>query len=437
MNQPPRSRLLLVDDDDAALTRLREALRDEYEVHTATRIDEALRILGDVVVDVVVASDRVADTPGVDFLHWVRLRAEHCIRVLLVDAASPPWDQAAVRRASLFRILARPCPDETLRQTLRQATRAARLGGLRQQPRGAPATASSAEVPTQAAPSGGGTGTGAAAAEESTNLRRVWSKHGITVEEEIGSDPSDTARIFAELWDKRRRAEQPPLPVSSLSSDSSSSGPRAEVRTVLPPGESEPAPVGTAPPAPSDTAGTAAAAGTPPPARSIRRVSDEILPWHDPVHRELLLLSDDAILGERLRLMVRDHHSVQVAATVAQALERLCQRGCATLLIDARRLSEAAVVRLTSVLAPSSPGMCVLVLAPRSENRFHTVLDPDLGIISLVYLPLEAEQLLGTIGWCARLHEEDSLVQGGHDPFDVDPAAISGRLRQLLASTAR
>jgi len=116
-----RFRVLLVDDDEAALA-LAAALADApYEVLTARSAAEALKVLEREDVQVVVSDEWMPGMRGVELLAQVAKEYPYIVRILLTG--DPQLDAAvrAINEGEIFRFLTKPCSPNTLDSVIREA----------------------------------------------------------------------------------------------------------------------------------------------------------------------------------------------------------------------------------------------------------------------------------------------------------------------------
>jgi len=114
--------VLFVDDEQALLDGLRNALRKEsYEILTAGSASEGLRVLHERRVDVVVSDERMPGVSGSDFLAFVRQQYPDTIRIMLTGQASLEAAIQAINEGQVYRFLTKPCSPLQLAQTLRDA----------------------------------------------------------------------------------------------------------------------------------------------------------------------------------------------------------------------------------------------------------------------------------------------------------------------------
>lgn len=114
--------VLFVDDEQALLDGLRNALRKEpYAIVTANSAQEGLRVLHERRVDVVVSDERMPGVSGSDFLAFVRQRYPDTVRIMLTGQASLEAAIQAINEGEIYRFLSKPCSPVQLAQTLRGA----------------------------------------------------------------------------------------------------------------------------------------------------------------------------------------------------------------------------------------------------------------------------------------------------------------------------
>lgn len=118
----PRTTLLLVDDEENILRSLRRLLRDEpYEILTANGAEQALQLLGQTSVDLVISDARMPGMDGATLLTAVQQRWPDCIRILLTGQADLSTTIKAINQGQIYRYISKPWDDEELRLTIRQA----------------------------------------------------------------------------------------------------------------------------------------------------------------------------------------------------------------------------------------------------------------------------------------------------------------------------
>lgn len=117
--RPGRPEVLLVDDDPEVLAGLRLSLRRlPVRVLTATSAQEALSLIEDHAVWMVISDERMPEMSGSQLLTEVRRRRPDVTRVILSGQASTDAVIAAINDARIFRFLTKPCSPDDLAATV-------------------------------------------------------------------------------------------------------------------------------------------------------------------------------------------------------------------------------------------------------------------------------------------------------------------------------
>ncbi len=114
--------VLFVDDEINILKALQRLLRHEpMNVLTASRGSEALALLDQHEVQLVVSDQRMPEMSGVDLLTAVRQRHPDLVRMLLTGYTEIQMAVDAINRGEIYRLITKPWNDDELRATIRQA----------------------------------------------------------------------------------------------------------------------------------------------------------------------------------------------------------------------------------------------------------------------------------------------------------------------------
>ncbi len=114
--------VLFVDDEPNFTSAVKRALHHEpYKILTANSAAEALRLLSEVPVDVVVSDERMPGMSGSEFLALVRERHPHTTRIMLTGYATVEAAIRAINEGEIYRFLTKPCQTQDLSQIIRQA----------------------------------------------------------------------------------------------------------------------------------------------------------------------------------------------------------------------------------------------------------------------------------------------------------------------------
>ena len=114
--------VLFVDDEINILKALQRLLRSEdMTVLSASRGEEALGMLEQHEVQVVVSDQRMPEMRGVDFLSRVRERRPDVVRMMLTGYTEMDVAVDAINRGEIYRLITKPWNDDELKATIRQA----------------------------------------------------------------------------------------------------------------------------------------------------------------------------------------------------------------------------------------------------------------------------------------------------------------------------
>lgn len=118
----PTRTLLTVDDEPSVLSALRRLFRGGgYRILQAGSGAEALRMLGEERVDLVLSDMRMPEMDGTQLLEAVRLRDPSIMRVLLTGYSDIGSTIAAINRGEIHRYVAKPWDDQDLLLIVRDA----------------------------------------------------------------------------------------------------------------------------------------------------------------------------------------------------------------------------------------------------------------------------------------------------------------------------
>jgi DNA-binding NtrC family response regulator len=124
--QAHRPRLLFVDDEQRVLNSMRIMFRRQFELFLASHGAEALDIVRDKDIDVIVADHRMPKMTGVEVLSKVRAMSPRTVRILLTGYADLDAVEGSINDSEVFRFLTKPCAPQQLRETIELAAKLAR-----------------------------------------------------------------------------------------------------------------------------------------------------------------------------------------------------------------------------------------------------------------------------------------------------------------------
>jgi response regulator RpfG family c-di-GMP phosphodiesterase len=113
--------VLVVDDEVRILSALRRSLRREgYEILTAETVEEALRVLDERPVALILSDHKMPGMSGVQFLAEAARRCPEAVRMLITGWTEEiPREQ--LEELGVCALITKPWDDEKLKATLRRA----------------------------------------------------------------------------------------------------------------------------------------------------------------------------------------------------------------------------------------------------------------------------------------------------------------------------
>jgi response regulator RpfG family c-di-GMP phosphodiesterase len=119
--KPHKHSLLLVDDEPEILYSLKGLLRREFNLFTAESGKEALQILQEHPIHVVMTDQRMPEMTGVELMGRVRNEHPDAIRIVFTGYADIKAVIEAINNGGLFRYITKPWDPDDLVATLREA----------------------------------------------------------------------------------------------------------------------------------------------------------------------------------------------------------------------------------------------------------------------------------------------------------------------------
>jgi signal transduction histidine kinase len=117
----PRHTVLVVDDEPDVVQSVQDLLRLEYRVIGRTRAADALKVLEDDEVHVVMTDQRMPEVTGVEFLRRVRGDHPDAIRLLFTGYADIRAVIDAINQGNVYRYITKPWDPDELQTVIRQA----------------------------------------------------------------------------------------------------------------------------------------------------------------------------------------------------------------------------------------------------------------------------------------------------------------------------
>ncbi len=113
--------VLYVDDEENNLISFKATFRTKYTVYTALSGTDALQIVKEKPIDVIITDQRMPQMTGVEFLEEVIRINPDPMRILLTGYADMSAVVEAVNKGKIFHYLSKPWSEEELGNTIQRA----------------------------------------------------------------------------------------------------------------------------------------------------------------------------------------------------------------------------------------------------------------------------------------------------------------------------
>ena len=121
MAEARKHAILVVDDEEEILHSLRGLLRLEFEVYTANSGRDALKILEQEAIHVILSDQRMPAMAGVELLSRARGERPGAVRVMFTGYTDVKAVISAINQGGVFRYLVKPWQPDELLAALREA----------------------------------------------------------------------------------------------------------------------------------------------------------------------------------------------------------------------------------------------------------------------------------------------------------------------------
>jgi DNA-binding NtrC family response regulator len=118
---PLRRPILVVDDEPEMLFSVRNLLRREFDVHTASSGAEGIKILQEHVIHLVMTDQRMPEMTGVELLQRVKNEHPGAMRLIFTGYADIKAVIDAINQGNVFRFVTKPWEPEDLLAALHEA----------------------------------------------------------------------------------------------------------------------------------------------------------------------------------------------------------------------------------------------------------------------------------------------------------------------------
>ena len=113
--------LLIVDDEIEVTKSLARQFRRKYKVHTAINVNEAIMVMENENIQVVVSDQRMPGLTGVDFFHKIKDRYPDALKLILTGFSDIEAVIGAINEGQVFRYITKPWNPVELEITIKEA----------------------------------------------------------------------------------------------------------------------------------------------------------------------------------------------------------------------------------------------------------------------------------------------------------------------------
>lgn len=118
--------VLYLDDEAHNLTAFRAAFRRDFQVHVTTVPSEAVRMLEEHPIDVVISDQKMPDISGVEFFEMIMADHPDPVRMLLTGHADIDAVIDAINKGRIYKYISKPWNEAELKRLVEEAAELAR-----------------------------------------------------------------------------------------------------------------------------------------------------------------------------------------------------------------------------------------------------------------------------------------------------------------------
>ena len=113
--------VLYLDDEEHNLTAFRAAFRRDFHVHVTTVPSEAVRMLQDHPIEVVISDQKMPDISGVEFFEMIMADHPDPVRMLLTGHADIDAVIDAINKGRIYKYISKPWNEGELKRLVEEA----------------------------------------------------------------------------------------------------------------------------------------------------------------------------------------------------------------------------------------------------------------------------------------------------------------------------
>ena len=121
MSPSAKHPILIVDDEPDILLSLKGLLRRDFELHTAESGEQALEILRDHSIHVIMTDQRMPGMTGVELMNQAKIAHPEAVRIVFTGYADIKAVVEAINTGGLFRYITKPWDPDELIEVLHEA----------------------------------------------------------------------------------------------------------------------------------------------------------------------------------------------------------------------------------------------------------------------------------------------------------------------------
>lgn len=114
-------KILYVDDEQNNLISFKATFRIKYDIYTAISAADAIRILDEKEIHIIITDQRMPGMTGVEFLESILEKHSSQMRILLTGYADINAVIDAINKGKIFHYLSKPWNEEELDMTIQRA----------------------------------------------------------------------------------------------------------------------------------------------------------------------------------------------------------------------------------------------------------------------------------------------------------------------------
>ena len=114
--------VLYLDDEEHNLTAFRAAFRRDFQVHVTTVPSEAVRMLQEHPIEVVISDQKMPDVSGVEFFEMIMADHPDPVRMLLTGHADIDAVIDAINKGRIYKYISKPWNELELKRLVEEAS---------------------------------------------------------------------------------------------------------------------------------------------------------------------------------------------------------------------------------------------------------------------------------------------------------------------------